>query len=405
MKYRAELDGLRAIAVVPIILFHAGFEYFSGGFVGVDVFFVISGYLITTIILSEKEQGTFSLVNFYERRFRRILPALFMVMLVSLIFSLLWVMPSYMEDFSQSLMAVSTFSSNILFWRESGYWEISNELKPLLHTWSLAVEEQYYVLYPLYLMLIWHFRKDWILGSFIVIAAISLATAQWGAYNKPIPTFYLLPTRAWELSIGAGIAYYFLYRKQTVQILLSHKSVNEALGLLGLLMISYAVYVFDKGTPFPSLYALVPTVGTGLIILFSSSQTMVGRLLSIKPLVAVGLISYGAYLWHWPLLVFARHLSLTEPSELTFAILALLSFPLAYLSWRYIEKPFRTKSIFSRKAIFTLSFIGSVLFITVGLAGHFSNGFEDFWLSRQSESVKATYLIISRAKENYGADK
>ena len=405
MKYRAELDGLRAIAVVPIILFHAGFEYFSGGFVGVDVFFVISGYLITTIILSEKEQGTFSLVNFYERRFRRILPALFMVMLVSLIFSLLWLMPSYMEDFSQSLMAVSTFSSNILFWRESGYWEISNELKPLLHTWSLAVEEQYYVLYPLFLMLIWHFRKNLILGSFIVIAAISLAIAQWGAYNKPIPTFYLLPTRGWELAIGAGIAYYFLYRKQTVRTLLSHKSVNEALGLLGLLMISYAVYVFDKGTPFPSLYALVPTVGTGLIILFSSSQTMVGRLLSIKPLVAVGLISYGAYLWHWPLLVFARHLSLTEPSELTFAILALLSFPLAYLSWRYIEKPFRTKSIFSRKTIFTLSFIGSVLFITVGLAGHFSNGFEDFWLSRQSESVKATYLIISRAKENYGADK
>ena len=405
MKYRAEIDGLRAIAVVPIILFHAGFEYFSGGFVGVDVFFVISGYLITTIILSEKEQGTFSLVNFYERRFRRILPALFMVMLVSLIFSLLWLMPSYMEDFSQSLMAVSTFSSNILFWHESGYWEISNELKPLLHTWSLAVEEQYYVLYPLFLMQIWHFRKDWILGSFIVIAAISLATAQWGAYNKPIPTFYLLPTRGWELAIGAGIAYYFLYRKQTVRTLLSHKSVNEALGLLGLLMISYAVYVFDKETPFPSLYALVPTVGTGLIILFSSSQTMVGRLLSKKPLVAVGLISYGAYLWHWPLLVFARHLSLTEPSELTFAILALLSFPLAYLSWRYIEKPFRTKGIFSRKAIFTFSFIGSVLFITVGLAGHFSYGFEDFWLSRQSESVKATYLIISRAKENYGTDK
>ena len=197
MKYRAEIDGLRAIAVVPIILIHAGVEYFSGGFVGVDVFFVISGYLITTIILSEKEQGTFSLVNFYERRFRRILPALFMVMLVSLIFSLLWLMPSYMEDFSQSLMAASTFSSNILFWRESGYWEISNELKPLLHTWSLAVEEQYYVLYPLLLMLIWHFRKDWIIGSFIVIAAISLATAQWGAYNKPIPTFYLLPTRGW----------------------------------------------------------------------------------------------------------------------------------------------------------------------------------------------------------------
>ena len=153
MQYRAEIDGLRAVAIIPVILFHAGFPLFSGGFVGVDIFFVISGYLITTIILTEKEQGKFSLINFYERRARRILPALFFVMLVSLPFAWLWLIPSDMKDFSQSLIGVATFSSNILFWQETGYWGTANELKPLLHTWSLAVEEQYYIIFPLYLML------------------------------------------------------------------------------------------------------------------------------------------------------------------------------------------------------------------------------------------------------------
>ena len=191
MKYRAEIDGLRAIAVVPVILFHAGFEQFSGGFVGVDVFFVISGYLITTIILSEKESGTFSLINFYERRARRILPALFLVMFVSLPFAWIWLMPSDMKDFSQSLVAVSTFSSNILFWRETGYWGTTNELKPLLHTWSIAVEEQYYIFFPIFLMLMWRFRKRWILNSFMLITVISLLASQWGAYNKPSTNFKL----------------------------------------------------------------------------------------------------------------------------------------------------------------------------------------------------------------------
>ena len=165
MKYRREIDGLRAVAVLPVILFHAGFESFSGGFVGVDVFFVISGYLITTIILADKEQGTFSLLHFYERRARRILPALFLILLVSLPAAWLWLLPSDMKSFSQSLVAVSTFVSNILFWREAGYWDTASELKPLLHTWSLAVEEQFYLLFPLFLMMMWRLRKRWILGS------------------------------------------------------------------------------------------------------------------------------------------------------------------------------------------------------------------------------------------------
>ena len=198
MYYRREIDGLRAVAVLPVILFHAGFELFSGGFVGVDVFFVISGYLITTIIINEMDDGKFSLLNFYERRARRILPALFFVVLCCIPFAWFLLLPSDMKDFSQSLVAVSTFSSNILFWRESGYFDTAAELKPLLHTWSLAVEEQFYILFPLFLMAAWRFGKRAIVWTLIASFAISLAVAHWGAYNKPGDAFFLLPTRAWE---------------------------------------------------------------------------------------------------------------------------------------------------------------------------------------------------------------
>jgi len=398
VKYRAEIDGLRALAVIPIIFHHAGVEYFSGGYIGVDIFFVISGYLITSIIISEMELGEFSLLNFYERRARRILPALYLVMIFSFIFSLFWLMPSYMKDFSQSLVAVSTFSSNVLFWYESGYWEISSELKPLLHTWSLAVEEQYYIIYPFFLMLIWNFNKFWNLSILIFFAAMSLLFAQWGAYNKPVMTFYLLPTRFWELAIGACVAFYFLYQKQIFRTLFKHKFFDEVLGMLGLSMIIIPVFLFDKETPFPSFYALVPTFGTALVILFSSSQTIVGRLLSKRQLVILGLISYGTYLWHWPLIVFSRHLSTTEPSDIIFFALAILSFLVGYLSWRYIEKPFRKKGVLSKKFVFIFSFIGLIIFIFLGFAGQITDGFEEYWLSRQSEGVKATYSILSEAE-------
>lgn len=191
-----------------MILFHAGFDTFSGGFVGVDIFFVISGYLITTIILTELEQGKFSIVNFYERRARRILPALFLVMLVCIPFAWLWLLPSDMKDFSQSLVAVSIFLSNVLFWDQSGYFDTAAELKPLLHTWSLAVEEQYYVLFPLLLIWCWKLGKRRILILLVLVFIISLIIAQWAAYVKPTTAFYLLPTRCWELLIGGFAAFY-----------------------------------------------------------------------------------------------------------------------------------------------------------------------------------------------------
>lgn len=210
IKYRREIDGLRAIAVLAVILFHAGFKAFGGGFVGVDVFFVISGYLITTIILSDMSRQKFSIVTFYERRARRILPALFFVMLCCVPFAWMWLRPVDFKSFSESLVAVSAFSSNILFWRESGYFGTASELKPLLHTWSLAVEEQYYVLFPLFLMALWKLRKRRVFGTLLLGGVLSLIAAQWGAYHKPSAAFYLLPTRAWELAMGALIAFYFI---------------------------------------------------------------------------------------------------------------------------------------------------------------------------------------------------
>jgi len=374
VKYRREIDGLRAVAVLPVMLFHAGFQAFSGGFVGVDVFFVISGYLITTIILTDMERGTFSLVTFYERRTRRILPALFAVMLACLPFAWLWFLPAEMKGFSQSLIAVSTFSSNILFWKTSDYWEITGELIPLLHTWSLAVEEQYYLIFPLFLMLMWRFRKRWILTSFMFVAAISLLFAQWGAYHHPTATFYLLVTRGWELAIGASIAFYFLYGKKSMPTVLSHRVVGEAFSMIGLVLIAYAVVAFDETVPFPSLYALIPTAGTGLIIVFSSSRTLIGRCLGVRPLVWIGLISYSAYLWHQPLFAFARYRSLTTPDSLLYCFLILLSIGLAFLSWKFVERPFRNKGQISRKAVFSFAAVGSVAFAAVGLAGQVSEG-------------------------------
>ena len=308
MKYRPEIDGLRAFAIIPVILYHAGFQLFGGGYVGVDVFFVISGYLITSIIVAELEKGPFSLVHFYERRARRILPALFAMLFISLPFAWYWLLPDAMVSFSESLIAVSIFVSNIYFWQTSGYFEAAAELKPLIHTWSLAVEEQYYVLFPLFLILSWKLGKRWIVGLLIIVFVVSLACAQWLSIKRPSFAFFLLPTRGWELLIGAFVAFY--YSNHNIK---KHNHRIEQLGsLLGLSLITYAVFAYSNQTPFPSVYTLVPTLGTALIIIFAGSGTLVGKLLSSRPLVGIGLISYGAYLWHQPMYAFDSRIGRAE---------------------------------------------------------------------------------------------
>lgn len=366
MKYRTEIDGLRALAVVPVILFHAGFELFSGGFVGVDVFFVISGYLITTILVDDIENNRFSIVNFYERRARRILPALFFVMLVCIPFAWMWMIPSQMKGFSQSLVAVSLFASNILFWRESGYFDTAAEEKPLLHTWSLAVEEQYYVLFPVFLLFAWRFRKDRVFWMIVVMAVISLILSEWGWRNKATANFYLAPTRAWELFAGSIAA--FVVQKHGVQ-------KSDVLSLLGLAAIVFAIFAYDESTPFPSVFALVPVVGVVLLVLFAEKETLTAKLLSTKAFVGVGLISYSAYLWHQPLFAFARIRLLEEPSEVLMVILSVSSLVLAVASWKYIETPFRRKTGFfsNKKIVFLMSTVGLIVFFLLGVFGHMHN--------------------------------
>lgn len=366
MKYRKEIDGLRAIAVLPVILFHAGFKSFSGGFVGVDIFFVISGYLITTIILGELEHDKFSIVNFYERRARRILPALFFVMLVCLPFAWLWLFPSDMQDFSKSLVAVSTFSSNVLFWRSSGYFDAASELKPLLHTWSLAIEEQYYVFFPLFMMLFWKLGKKWLLIALGFVFFGSAILSQWGVYAKPVASFYLLPTRSWELLVGAFAAFYMsssIYKEH-------RRGINEIAGWLGICLIITSIAIYSNNTPFPGLYAVPPVLGTLLVILYANQYTTVGKFVGNKLFVGVGLISYSAYLWHQPLFAFARHRSLLEPSTAVLLSISVASLILAYFSWSFVEAPFRNKSIINRKQIFAFGVAGSFVLLLLVFWGY-----------------------------------
>jgi peptidoglycan/LPS O-acetylase OafA/YrhL len=373
MDYRREIDGLRALAVLPVIFFHAGFQAFSGGFVGVDIFFVISGYLITSIILTEKSSGRFTLINFYERRARRILPALFIVMLACLPFAWLWLLPDNLNDFSKSLIFVSIFSSNFLFFNQSGYFDTAVELKPLLHTWSLAVEEQYYLLFPIFISILW--SKFWgrASGSILFVALISLIFSHWSAYNYPVANFYLLPTRIWELFIGALVALYLFNHDQNIH---TNRIINSTLSLAGIILILFSIFTFDDRTPFPGFYALIPTIGTALIILFASEKELVGKWLGNKLFVGLGLISYSAYLWHQPLFAFARIRSFDAPTTGLLLALSLLAVFLAFLSWKYVEKPFRDKAKFSQKHIFVYSLVGSVFFIGLGIIGNVNKGFD-----------------------------
>lgn len=366
MQHRQDIDGLRAVSVIPVILFHAGLQWFKGGFVGVDVFFVISGYLITGIIWAELQTRTFSIASFYERRARRILPALFLVMFACLPAAWLLMTPQDLRSFSQSLIAVPVFSSNILFWLSSGYFETSAELKPLLHTWSLAVEEQYYVFFPILLMLLAPWGRRRVAAVLGALLLLSLGLAQYQSAANPDQAFYLLPTRVWELLLGA-----LLVMTPLQQHMRSGPLVwRQAASLTGLAMIVGAMFTFDKHTPSPSVYTLIPTVGATLVIACATPETWVARLLSARWLVGIGLISYSAYLWHQPLFAFARHQNLEAPSAQTMAMLVLLTFALAYLSWRFVETPMRRQRALSRAQIFGASAALASMLMAVGLAGH-----------------------------------
>lgn len=408
IKYRREIDGLRALAVIPVILSHAGLKAFSGGFVGVDIFFVISGYLITSIILSEYNDNKFSFIKFYERRARRILPALFFIITITLPFTWLWMLPSDLKEFGGSLAAVSIFASNFFFRGKIGYFETAAETKPLLHTWSLAVEEQFYLLFPLCLIILFVLfkkRPACIMGILFSGAIVSLGLADWGTRNMPVSSFFLLPTRGWELIVGIMIAFSSHHFPRKVATLTKHRTILEAASLLGLCMIVASIILYTKETPFPGIYALVPTLGAALIILFCKPYTLVGRLLCSKPFVGIGLISYSAYLWHQPIFALARHRAIFEPEPEVFFVLSILIIILAAGTWRFIERPFRNKNFLPCKRIFQLSATCSVMLAVIGYSLYTTNGFETLWASTLKGKPKVTYNLTKAMQNDIGRHK
>lgn len=369
MRYRPEIDGLRALAVVPVILFHAGFEAFSGGFLGVDVFFVISGYLITSLVIADLREGRFTLKSFYERRARRILPALLFVIAACIPFAWAWLLPAELEDFAKSVGAVLLFGSNLLFWRQSGYFSPASELQPLLHTWSLAVEEQYYMLFPLFLVLVWRFRREWLAATLIGITIFSLLLSEWANTRMPAAAFFLLPTRGWELLLGAIIA--------LSPGLATHpkaRQAKEVLAALGLVLLASAYFLIDRNHPLPGLLSLIPCLGASAVILFATAETWTGRMLARKPLVAVGLVSYSAYLWHQPLFAFTRH-RIESPSAMLAASLVGSTFLLAYGSWKYVELPFRTGSTVSKRTTIAVCASGIAVLLSASIVTLLHSGF------------------------------
>ncbi len=369
MKYRAEIDGMRAIAIIPVIFFHAGFSLFSGGFVGVDIFFVISGYLITTIILSDLKEGGFSFLKFYEKRARRIFPALFLVMFVSLPFAWIWLLPEDLKSFSKSLYFVAAFCSNILFWKTSGYFDGDAELKPLLHTWSLGVEEQYYLVFPLLILILWRTQKRLISFAIAGIFLVSLYAANLKISDNPMSAFYFLPYRAWELLMGALIASGPLFKKPK-----DNDLINQIASAIGLVLVFISIFFLDKNTPYPSYYTLLPVAGAGLLIRFAKPNTWAHYFLANKLFISVGLISYSAYLWHQPIFAFAKHFWGNDLQLGALCALVSFVFGLSYFTWKHVERPFRSSGKISTHRFTALSIACLVVLSAIGAAGDIKDG-------------------------------
>ena len=355
--YRRDIDGLRSLAILPVLLFHSGIPGFSGGFVGVDIFFVISGFLIAGIIAREIDGSEFSLVRFYERRARRILPALFAMVAFVLLGASWLYLPGDFESVPRSALMALAFLSNVWFFAKTGYFAGGAETMPLLHCWSLGVEEQFYIGFPLLLWLIAKYCPQRRVVLLAAAALVSLAWAWWKQTDSDGFAFYMLPPRAWELFAGALLAVGAVPE-------LRHRAWREAMALAGLGMIAFAVFTYDRHTIFPGLSAIPPVLGSALL-LHCAPGTLAGRVLSMRFPVAIGLISYSLYLWHWPLIVFTEYARDEKLSGLWSIGVIAASLLAAWVSWRFVERPFRNPQHHDRRRIFALSAAGMA---SLGLA-------------------------------------
>ena len=368
--YRLEIDGLRALAVLAVVVFHADSNLLGGGFVGVDVFFVISGFLITRIIHREVKENRFSLARFYERRVRRILPAFFAVLAVTTLISYFVVLPSSFKGVGRSISASSLSCSNILFWQEDGYFAAASEEKPLLHTWSLGVEEQFYIFLPLLVMLI--ARRSWKVQRIVygLIGAVSFIASCVMLPKDPSLVFYNLPFRAWELLIGSWLAISPLAGKLD-DLSAGIKAKISAIGVVSILLVCV---FYSRETTFPGYAAVFPCLGAACAIV-GRGHGWAGKILTAKPMVFVGKISYSFYLWHWPVLVLKGQFDpLAELPGYTVYLSIVLSFFLAVLSWRFVEQPFRRSTFGTQRQAFASAVFAIVAFAVLGIGIHVYQG-------------------------------
>jgi peptidoglycan/LPS O-acetylase OafA/YrhL len=379
ISYRPEIDGLRALAVLAVIFYHAqisilDFEPFKGGYIGVDIFFVISGYLITSLILKElKINKNFSFINFYERRSRRILPVLFFIILVFLPLAWLFLLPSAFEDFSKSILYTIGFGSN-LFFHYSGlqYGAIEGMYKPFLHTWSLSVEEQYYIIFPIFLYFTFKYFNKYLFNILILFFVISFLSAEWGSKNYISANFYFIHSRMWELLAGSMLAYLEVKKEYRSQ----NKKLNEFLPILGIFFIIFYIISFDDKTFHPSVKTLIPVLGTCLFIWFSKKETLLGKIMSSKLFVGIGLMSYSLYLWHYPIFAFSRIIEFTQGDISKKLLIIIIIILLSIFTYFIIEKPFRDKKKIKRKLFLNIMILTLILIVTFNLFVIDKNGFK-----------------------------
>ena len=353
MHHRSDIDGLRALAIIPVVLYHAGIPWVSGGFVGVDVFFVISGYLITGIINGEIVASGFSYGRFYERRIRRILPALIFMLVIVGVLSAKYLLPGDFSSFAASVIGSIFFYANFIFYGQSGYFDAPAATKPLLNLWSLAVEEQFYIVFPLLLGLAHRLRGErGIVVAVWAIAVLSLAYSAYAVFNAPSAAFYLLPARAWELMAGALLAL-------NAVPALKHRAAIEGLSLLGLGGVLFGIFGLDHHSLFPGPNALFPVLGAVLLIQYGE-RSAVGRVLSWPPFVGIGLISYSLYLWHWPVLVLGQYASFVPLDLASKLILVGISIAMAIVSYFVVEGPFRKRVVARRRGTLFVAAAASV---------------------------------------------
>ena len=399
MNYRRDIDGLRAIAILPVILFHADFSNFHYGYLGVDIFFVISGFLITSFIVNDLKQEKFNVLNFFDRRARRILPGLIFIMLASIPFAMLYMQPDDLENFGQSLFATSVFSNNILLYLTSGYWDIGSEFKPLLHTWSLSVEEQYYLVFPFLMLLIWKLKSFWWMASILIfLAIVSFLYYYFGSFGNELierrASFLFLFGRAWQIllgAIGALIAYEIIYKTSSLKKF--HKEFICILGLFLIFLSMFSFLVFDINQIYLPVFA---SLGCFLLLIFSSHNLISTALLRSKLFVWIGLISYSLYLWHQPLFAFARIRSFEEPTYILMILLMIFLVPLAVLSFK-LERFFKNSDNVNHKIFYSSLLVSLIIICSAGLTFHFSNGFY-----KNYQELTAPYLVEDKFYDNDG---